>query len=207
MKKVIFTLVMMVSSMVTFAQNEVGKFSIRPEAGIVASQVLITEDKGHNDLYIGESNYKGGLTGGVEVEYQAKKWLGFSAGALYTQLGANGKDGKGINMKYDYITVPVLANFYPCKHLCLKVGLQPSVNINSSATRNGQPMTAFQGDNIRKFDLQIPVGVSYETHGFIVDARYNIGAINMFKDGRDGRSTFGMNNSYATLTVGYKFSL
>lgn len=206
MKKIIFTLVMMVSSMVTFAQNEVGKFSITPKAGVVASQVMITEDSG-SSMQIGESRYKAGLTGGVELNYQAKKWFGISAGALYTQLGANGREGKDIKLNYDYITTPVLANFYPCKGLCLKIGVQPSFNINAKATEKGHPMEHFGSDNIRKFDVQVPVGISYETRHFIIDARYNVGVMNMFKKATENGSTFRMNNSYATLTVGYKFNL
>lgn len=206
MKKIIFTLAMMVSSMFTFAQQEVGTFSIRPEVGITASQVIMTKDT-PTETSIGESRYKGGLVGGLELEYQAKKWFGVSAGALYTQAGANGKEGTGIKLKYDYVTMPVLANFYPCKGLCLKVGVQPSVNINAKATANGAAMAGYGQDNIKKFDMQIPVGISYETHGFIIDARYNFGVTNMFKCSSDATRKFSMHNSCATLTVGYKFQL
>lgn len=206
MKKIIFTLAMMVSSMFAFAQYEVGTFSICPQVGLSASQVVITKDT-PTELSVGESRYKAGLVGGLELEYQAKKWLGLSAGALYTQAGAHGRVGSGIDMKYDYITMPVLANFYPCKGLCLKVGLQPSVNLSAKATENGKPMECYGKDNINKFDMQIPVGISYETHGFIIDARYNFGVTNMLKNSSNANTNIGMHNSCATLTIGYKFHL
>lgn len=207
MKKVIFTLVMMVSSMVAFAQNEVGKISIRPEFGIVSSQLSAKEDTGFGEESL-ESRFKTGIMGGVEAEYQANEWLGISAGALYTQLGAKGKEGSGIKINYDYIAVPVLANFYPCKGLCLKVGLQPAFNLSAKVNTEGPAKYVFGSDNLRKFDLQVPVGVSYEIRGFVIDARYNVGAVNLFKNGLDASgSKFSLYNGYASLTIGYKFNL
>ena len=205
MKKIILTLVMIASAMSSFAQYEKGTVSICPQVGLTGSQVITTT---HDDWKrtIGESRYRLGFTAGAEVEYMNKSWMGLSAGAFYNQQGARGYHND-INLKYDYVTVPVLANFYPCKHLCLKVGLQPAFNVNAKATQKGEPFEGFGADGIRKFDLQVPVGVSFETKGFIVDARYAIGTINMLKYGDFGNKCCTMNNSTFTLTVGYKFHL
>ncbi len=203
MKKFILSLVMMVSSIASFAQYEAGTFSIRPEVGMTASQVIMTQET-KDDFLIGESRYKPGLTAGVEMDYQAKKWFGISAGALYSQQGAKGAEGTGVNLNLNYITVPVMANFYPCKGLGLKVGLQPAYLLNAKMTGDKDRSALFNKDDVRNWDIQMPVGISYETHGFIVEARYNIGLVNALKKGADKTS---MNNSYGQITIGYKFHL
>lgn len=201
MKKLFLSLVMMLSVMASFAQYEAGTFSIRPEVGINASSLLITANDGKNFIF-GETNTKLGLVVGAEVDYQANSWFGISAGALYTQLGANGATGADVTMKYDYVAVPVLANFYPYKGLCLKTGIQPAFNIKAKATQKGAAMP-YSDDNIRKFDFEIPIGISYEVGGFIFDARYFVGVGNILKNDPTGT----MRNSSTQVTIGYKFHL
>ena len=63
-------------------------------------------------------------------------------------------------------------------------------------------------DQFNKFDLSIPVGISYEFKvPIVIDLRYNIGLTkvnkvdNLFGNKGDSRS------HTCTLTVGYKFKL
>ena len=53
---------------------------------------------------------------------------------------------------------------------------------------------------MKKFDLSIPLGLSYEFSDFVIDARYNLGLTKIAED-MDGK------NSVIMLTVGYKISL
>ena len=54
--------------------------------------------------------------------------------------------------------------------------------------------------------MSIPVGVSYEISDFVIDARYNFGLTNVWKD--DYKKLLGdAKNSVISLTVGYKFGL
>jgi len=203
MKKIFLSLIMMVSSIASFAQYEAGTFSIRPEFGFTEAQFIMTEEH-KSDLYYSESRYKTGLTAGVELDYQIKKWLGISAGALYSQQGARGRKGVDIKLKYDYLTVPVLANFYPCKGLGLKIGLQPAYLLSAKMTGDEKQSYTFSKNDIRNWDLQLPVGISYEFQGVIVEGRYSIGLVDILKDNNKKTS---MHNSYGQITVGYKFQL
>lgn len=203
MKKLFLSLVMMISSMVSFAQQEPGTFSIRPEIGFNTSSLIITTTDAWDLPIIGETNSKLGFVAGAEVEYQANNWFGISAGALYTQLGAKGATGKDITFKFDYVTVPIMANFYVWKGLCWKTGLQPAFKVNAKTTQGDVVAPNWSDDYISSFDIQIPVGVSYETHGFIIDARYLIGVGNVHKNDYSGKGR----NSSTQITLGYKFHL
>lgn len=203
MKKLFLSLVMMISSMVTFAQNEPGTFTIRPEVGFNVSKLLLSGSNGYGYDF-GESHTKLGFVVGAEAEYQANDWFGVSGGLLYSQMGAKGKPGLDISINYDYIAVPILANFYVWKGLCMKVGVQPAFSIGNKATEKGAEITNWSGDYTRKLDIQIPVGFSYEIGGFIVDARYNVGAINILKNQPTSMS---FRNSVTQITLGYKFRL
>ena len=61
-------------------------------------------------------------------------------------------------------------------------------------------------DDFNKFDLSIPVGISYEFNShFVIDARYNIGITKVNKesepDVKDSR------NGVVAITLGYKFQI
>jgi hypothetical protein len=53
-------------------------------------------------------------------------------------------------------------------------------------------------DEMTKFDLSIPVGLSYEISRVTLDARYNIGLLKVIK----GES---IRNKAFVFTIGYKF--
>lgn len=55
-------------------------------------------------------------------------------------------------------------------------------------------------EGIKSVDLSIPVGLSYEVGGFVVDARYNIGVTNIADDGH-------AHNNVLQFTIGYKIPL
>jgi hypothetical protein len=59
-------------------------------------------------------------------------------------------------------------------------------------------------DACNKVDLSIPIGLSYEYQSFVIDARYNWGLTNLWKnDTRSSKS----HNSVFMFSVGYKFAL
>lgn len=108
------------------------------------------------------------------------------------------EDAKGVKWNANYITIPVLANFYPCKGLAIKAGLEPAIKVSSSFSMDG-----VSGDNnlTNGFMLSIPVGASYEYNNVVLDARYNIGVTKM-SDYLDNPK-----NNSLVITLGYKFAL
>ena len=59
-------------------------------------------------------------------------------------------------------------------------------------------------DDCEKFDLSVPMGVSYQFKvPVVIDLRYNLGVSKVFKGSSDEKSK----NNVVQLTVGYKFAL
>ncbi|MBQ8989107.1 MAG: PorT family protein, partial [Prevotella sp.] len=165
----------------------------------------------------------GGFMAGVDAAYQVNNWFEVAAGVNWAQAGSGWKDTdfnvNGVNIKVkdlkietSYVNVPVTANFYILKGFALKTGVQfgylTSAKLKGEATSGNltQKMDQDGKDEFNKFDLSIPVGLSYEFKNHIVlDARYNIGLTKVNKETEEGFKD-GRNISFA-LTVGYKFGL
>ena len=107
--------------------------------------------------------------------------------------------------KTDYINFPVLANIYLAKGLALKLGVQPGVNVKAGYSAGDYDdktgSLSDLGINIKKFDLCIPFGLSYEYECIVIDARYNLGVLNIV-DSADKTWNRGVQ-----ITVGLKFNL
>lgn len=244
MKKTLFlAVVMMASALNASAQYEPGTFSLQVKAGVTVSSL-----SNATDIQVGtlqnsltymrglpanilettlEKHVAGGGTVGVDIEYQAAKWLGLSLGVGYISQGVAWDDFKfkqdGVKFRIEdpnttlgYVNVPVVANFYLYKGLALKSGVQLAfltyAHHNARVTANGN-REYMQADMYRSvkshyesFDIAIPVGVSYEFSNHVVlDARYNIGIKPVNKEPNPGGSD--NKNQCFAFTVGYKFKL
>jgi hypothetical protein len=110
--------------------------------------------------------------------------------------GCKAKEGDG-KMKLDYINVPILANYYVIPGLAIKAGIQPGF-LMSAKDKDGNSFK----DEMKKVDISIPLGASYEFENFVIDARYNLGLTKGNKNGSASNK-----NSVLMFTVGYKFAL
>lgn len=203
MKKFLIMAAMVLFSAGAFAQYKAGDFTIQPKAGLSIADITDTEG----------SKTRAGFVGGVELEYHISPLVGFSGGLLYSMQGCKGDGDLGeiadnlsgnatMTIKNDYLNVPLLANFYVAPGLALKAGIQPGFKVNSKATIEvgDQSVTGDLKNAFNSFDLSIPVGISYEYQGIVLDARYNIGATKIADDTNCRNSVF-------QLTLGYKFKL
>lgn len=192
MKKIIFMAAMLLSSVATFAQHEVGSITIQPKIGMNIADLTDVDD----------SDVRIGLAVGAEAEYQATDLFSVSAGVLYSMQGCKGsEDGVKATIKLDYINIPILANVYVTKGLAVKLGIQPGFNINAKGKAEANGVSAEDDiDDVKTLDFSIPVGVSYEYQNFVLDARYNWGLTKVAKD-------IDSKNSVFQITLGYKFSL
>lgn len=192
MKKIIFMAAMLLSSVATFAQHEVGSITIQPKIGMNIADLTDVDD----------SDVRIGLAVGAEAEYQATDLFSVSAGVLYSMQGCKGsEDGVKATIKLDYINIPILANVYVTKGLAVKLGIQPGFNINAKGKAEANGVSAEADiDDAKTLDFSIPVGVSYEYQNFVLDARYNWGLTKVAKD-------IDSKNSVFQITLGYKFSL
>lgn len=207
MKRLIIIATVLITSVVAFAQPDAGTLSIQPKVGI-------------NIAYYGESQASTGnigtsprigLAAGVELAYQVKEKIGLSAGVIYSQQGEkveiprNWYSSVRMTAKTDYINFPVLVNIYMYKGLALKFGVQPGINVkaaysNGSSSNNSGNLSDL-GIKIKKFELSIPIGLSYEYECFVIDARYMLGVVNIV-DSPD--TTW---NRGVQITAGLKFNL
>ncbi|MEG0467115.1 MAG: outer membrane beta-barrel protein [Mucinivorans sp.] len=142
-----------------------------------------------------------GFTGGLFVEYDALSWLSPSVEVLYAMQGGKAVGGSDLVVEGDYISVPILANFYVVRGLALKVGVQPSFLV---AGKLSDPQQIIEVPGmLNEFDLVIPIGVSYTCNfGLVIDARVNFGTINLLKDvpSTDNGTSFS-----TAITLGWKF--
>ena len=185
MKKLFFAAAVLMCSLTAFAQSKEGTFNILPKAGINIS-TLSNKDN---------AEVKVGITAGAEVEYMMTRQLSLSAGALFSMQGAKSttvfrevdnttKEIREVDIKntmeFDYINVPILANYYIIEGLAVKLGIQPGFNIVAKRKRTDGVDKVSEnlknlGVDVRKVDISIPIGVSYEFNDFVVDARFNLG--------------------------------
>ncbi|MDO4819011.1 MAG: outer membrane beta-barrel protein [Prevotella sp.] len=215
MKKSVIILIVTILSMGVYAQTPtVGKFMLRPMAGITLSSfgMSVTDKTVHGvTLASIESKTKVGFTGGLEFGYQLNDWFQPSAGVFYSQQGSKLKLYTGTHeevdretLNADYITIPLLANFYLFDGFAVKAGLQPGIMLrfNDDAGYNIDDCT-------NKFQLQIPVGVSYQYQNFIIDARAMVPVTKVFDKDKLGDVMFfddSRNNTFS-ITLGYNFEL
>ena len=216
MKKSLLLLAALAMTISVQAQHEEGDLTIQPRVGVSFSN--ITGD----DLFSEDTKMKVNLTYGFEVEYSFTDKLSIAGGLLFTDQGYKFDyyevvDGENLHSdqvkktaKFNnyYAAVPITLNYYLLEGLAIKAGVQPSFRVKTKLEANGRKMDLddaldFLFPNkevtINKFDLMIPVGLSYEYKNIVFDARYNFGLIKVFK-GLDVTSR----NSLITLTLGYK---
>ncbi len=221
-KKLLVMLVMVLTAMSANAQFDPGKWSMQFKLGFGASQ-LTNLDQLPLSTTTPDTQWKGVNSIGLDFEYQATKWLGISAGFGRISQGAAWKDYTDDNIKYkdpeiklDYLRVPVVANFYFYKGWAVKTGVQLGYLVDADFSQHwkenisNHDLTTKESldmeDDVKKFDISIPVGISYESGGhFVFDARYNIGLTKV----NDNNDYFQKNlkNGAFVLTFGYKFEL
>ena len=186
MKKLLMIVAMMVATLSANAQNEVGQVTLKPMVGMTLATITDFDNV----------KMKAGLVAGVEAEYGISENFGITGGVLYSMQGCKAKEGDG-KMKLDYINVPILANYYVIPGLAIKAGIQPGF-LMSAKDKDGNSFK----DEMKKVDISIPLGASYEFENFVIDARYNLVLTKGNKNGSASNK-----NSVLMFTVGYKFAL
>lgn len=185
MKKILSLAVALIASVSMFAQPEAGTFNVTPKVGINVVDLTHYEN----------AKTKVDLVAGAEVSYQTTEKSAISAGVLYSAQGCKLGAGK-VNL--GYLSIPLLANYYVTKGLAIKAGVEPAILLSAKAKAGD-----FENDikeDMNKFDLSVPVGVSYEISNVVIDARYHVGVLNIFKE-----DTHDTKNSVIQFTLGYKF--
>lgn len=227
MKRIITLAFLSAISLASFAQSEAGTWSVIPHVGV--SIASLTHQSGGTVVGDNQSQElkpqaRPGFTGGVDVMYQASDNVGLSIGLSYVQAGCKYKDvdDNGVTWhdhydRMDYISVPLVAHSYIAPGLSINVGVAPSFliygnyhagmqtyDVDTDGHRTNVKEAEIDQDikkGLRNFTLSIPVGISYEYENVVLDARYNVGMLNVYKHGLTAR------NKVFEVSVGYKFDL
>ena len=204
MKKLLTLIALAAFTVTAQAQHEEGESTIQPRIGITMSTVTDEED----------AKMKLNLTYGIEFEYYVSDKLGLAAGVLFTNQGYQSDyynlDNTKETMKLDnyYTAIPITVNYYLIEGLAIKAGIQPALRVKTRFKMGSEKLDLddyldllFTNKEVtlNKFDLSIPVGLSYEYNRVTLDARYNIGLTKLYS-GIDDSSR----NSVITVTHGYK---
>ena len=198
MKKMMMLAVTLLAIVNVSAQNEEGESSMMPKAGLTLATLA-----GDKDAKLLPS-----FVAGFEYEYGVTDNIGLVAGIQFSEQGEKDKD-HDLTMRLGYVNVPLMVQFYPVKGLALKAGAQLGFLVSKKAKIGD---TKFDFDNLeargiipsefRKFDLAIPMGISYEYENFVLDARYNLGLIGIFK--KEAVIDDNYRNSVFQFTLGYR---
>ena len=220
--------VMAVAAITASAQTrfEPGTVTLQPRLGGTGSTFINAPDMTVNG-HTTESDATGGGFIGIDAEYYLSNRLGVAAGINYSGAGTGWKsfDYSNNAVKYEveelawktnYINIPVTLNWYVLKGFALKAGLQLGFLVDANFysrmeySTGGTDFTLTEErdmkDEFQKFNIAIPIGLSYEfKFPFVIDVRYNIGLTKVNKhDTLDGKD---YQNMQAAITLGYKFKL
>ena len=204
MKKLFLLVAIMAMTVVAKDQHEEGDFTIQPRVGVTFATMTGEDD----------AKMKTNLTYGLEFERFFTDEFSVAAGILFSNLGfktsvftVNNVENK-VTLNNYYGLIPITLNYYVVEGLAIKAGVKPSFRVKTQIKEgdtkldldNALDMYFGNEASINRFDLAIPVGLSYEFRRITVDARYNFGLVKVFKGTKNNYF-----NRYISLTLGYKF--
>ena len=198
MKKIfVMAVAAMMATVSARAQHREGDITIQPRVGISMSTLTNWDD----------AKMKVNLAYGIEFEHFFTEDFSAAAGLLFTNQGA--KLENDVKMHLYYAAFPITANYYVLPGLAVKAGMQPAYRVKSQVKNSDVTVDfdrfmegLFIGNDLSmpKFELAIPMGLSYEYNGITLDARYNFGLTKLITGIDDA-----IYQRVIVVTLGYKF--
>ena len=151
-----------------------------------------------------------GVTGfhlGLIAEFPLTERFSIQPEVLYSGMGASNDQE---TWKLDYVTVPVILNYYVIDGLALEAGPQLGYLVKAEKDYDYiddivQSGTRDISDEVKDIDFAIAGGVSYELPiGLFFSGRYNLGLSNVWDGELQGNDVSQRNNAFQ-FSVGYKF--
>ena len=185
--------------------------------GVQAQEVAFGAKAGVNFASLSGDDAEGldGRTGfhlGVIADIAITNRFSIQPEVLYSTRGAKqdnflfedefGDDMTGkVEIKLDYIDVPVMLKYYVVQGLSLQAGLQFSFNTSSEMefSDDTDSITIGMEDETESFDIGGAVGLGYDLPmGLFLQGRYTTGFTEIFTDSD-------IKNNVLQLSIGYKF--
>ena len=224
MKKIVFRAIALMASVKMNAQIEADNWYVTPKAGVGISDMTrqLFDSSQTDGTYDATLRSMVSFTAGVDFEYAMLDQLGFAFGLNYTKRGSKTKDDL-FKLAMDYINIPFTLNFYPIPEagLAVKAGVQVGFSARKRVTVDGieynadykleerfvnwgRPAQTYVENELskqfNKVDLSIPIAISYEFKKIVLEARYNLGLINVLKEDPENSK-----HRFWQFTLGYKF--
>lgn len=184
MRKIIFTTVVFFIISSSNAQDK-KDMSFGIKAGLNIATVTNVDN----------SKVLAGIQGGVFGEFMISDKFAIQPEVLFS---AQGVKSEGMELKLDYINIPVLAKYYVADSFSLELG--PQVGFLVSAKAEGEDVKEF----FKTTDVSVDFGANYDfTKNFMFGVRYNLGLLRIQESLDPGESE--SKNSVFQIAVGYKF--
>lgn len=147
--------------------------------------------------------FQGGLA--INAHFGQKPGAGAGTGPIGLQLEVlyaqhSFKTDLNENIKLGYLEAPLLFKYYFTKELNVELGPTFAFLMSKKPDELVGPSTSIAIGELKGGDVRATIGISYQTNGFYVSARYNHGFSDLAKN-------FPCKVSAATLTVGYLFDI
>lgn len=147
--------------------------------------------------------FQGGLA--INAHFGQKPGAGAGTGPIGLQLEVlyaqhSFKNDLNENIKLGYLEAPLLFKYYFTKELNIEVGPTFAFLMSKKPDELVGPSTSIAIGELKGGDVRATIGVSFQTKGFYISARYNHGFSDLAKN-------FPCKVSAATLTVGYLFDI
>lgn len=193
MKKIFVLTISLTISAVLFAQSD-AKFGIKGGLNIANTT---NNNAGSND-------WKLGLNAGVLAHIHLTPQFALQPEVVYSSQGnkytiSNGEHQLNLN----YINVPVLLQYMFDNGFRLQTGPQLGFLVDVSDKHNGNETSLFTSSDFKSTDVSWSFGLGYLSYsGLGIDARYNLGLTNIYKDASDPSK---LHNSVVQLGLFYLF--
>lgn len=147
--------------------------------------------------------FQGGLA--INAHFGQKPGAGAGTGPIGLQLEVlyaqhSFKTDLNENIKLSYIEAPLLFKYYFTKELNVELGPTFAFLMSKKPDELVGPSTSIAIGELKGGDVRATIGVSFQTKGFYISARYNHGFSDLAKN-------FPCKVSAATLSVGYLFDI
>ncbi|MBN4057948.1 PorT family protein [Olleya sp. AH-315-K02] len=140
---------------------------------------------------------------GAVVEIPISDSFSVQPELIYSSQGAKGDDNNSdVELKLDYINLPIMAKFYVSEGFSLEAGPQVGFLMSSKIEESGESEDLKNETSGIDFGLNLGLGFKTET-GLNFGARYNLGLSNIWDF--EGSDNFKNQNSALQIFIGFTF--
>lgn len=184
MKKIIFTIAVLFIITSINAQDK-KEISFGIKAGLNIATIT----------HVDNSKTLVGFLGGVFGEFMIGDKFAIQPEVLYSGQGVK---SDGMELKLDYINIPILAKYYVADSFSVELG--PQIGFLISAKAEGVDVKEF----FKTTDVSVDFGANYDiTKNIMLGVRYDLGLLRLQENLDPGEKE--SKNSVFQIAVGYKF--